>query len=700
MKSSEISKLIGLVERAEVDASSYWGRKNINYNLRFCLWPGQDDTGRKLTANLGKAAFPWDGASDARIRLADMFVNERVRLLKNSYARSRMAVQPTESSDISSGKKVETVIQWLLNSHCAAMTKREVELAANIRETYGLAVMGVFWRRTTRNEKITFTLDSLQQTYLETGDPNLALLIEAILDPTQEEAVAREMDALLPGQGTIANARKLRETGAFEYDSPYIFENLPDWQAYEPWEDIIFPPSTYDLQRAPFIACRELLREDELREREVTEDYDRKWIEEAIKHKGVYRRNSRSLYRITDSLLLSDDRDMIEIWRVYEKKWNEKIGAMEVWCTHIHPSVVDMVAKSETMGYEHGHYPFVELPLERTSRPLIESRGVPELVATQQSEIKTQRDYRSDRASLTILPPLKVPANRGKMDIVLGPAKQLPERRPGEFQWMAPPVNDMGTIEIEAATRRDVDEYFGVPRADLAPQRALLAQQDLVDTWLADMALILGQTFQLAQQYLDDIQFVRVAGGLPMPFKASREEIQGKFDLRLDFDARTLDSEALKIKLQGLTALIPLDTQGVIDRAGLVKFLFGSIDPNLAGLLIRDADAASQQEMDDEQVQFTKIAAGAEPPLKSEGQNFQLRLQTLQNIIQSNPAIQQRLQQDQIFAAMLNARMESFSFQLQQQQNAQIGRVGAQPGLQKIAEQMQQQSPQQQPNPQ
>jgi hypothetical protein len=100
--------------------------------------------------------------------------------------------------------------------------------------------------------------------------------------------------------------------------------------------------------------------------------------------------------------------------------------------------------------------------------------------------------------------------------------------------------------------------------------------------------------------------------------------------------------------------------------------------------------------MDDEQVQFTKIAAGAEPPLKSEGQNFQLRLQTLQNIVQSNPAIQQRLQQDQIFAAMLNARMESFSFQVQQQENAQIGRVGAQPGLQKVAEEMQQ-SPQQPP---
>ena len=99
--------------------------------------------------------------------------------------------------------------------------------------------------------------------------------------------------------------------------------------------------------------------------------------------------------------------------------------------------------------------------------------------------------------------------------------------------------------------------------------------------------------------------------------------------------------------------------------------------------------AAQQAEVEDEQLQFTKIAAGTEPPLKEGGQNVQLRAQTLQGIIQSNPAIQQRLQQDQIFAAMIEARMKAFEFQMQQQQNAQIGRVGSQPGLQKVAEQMQ-----------
>ena len=687
MKSDEVSDLIGLVEQAETDAANYWTRKNLNYNLRYCLWPGQDDSGRKLSAVLGKPAFPWDGASDSKIRLADMIVNERVRMLKSAYGKSRMSILPTESTDMQAGRKVETVIKWLLNSHCAAMTKREIELAANLRETYGLAIMGIFWRRTTRNERLTFRLDSLQQTFAETGDPTLALIIEAILDPTQEEAVAREMDMLLPGQGTTANVRRLREQGYFEYDSPYIFENLPDWQAYEPWEDIVFPPSTYDLQRAPFIACRELLREDEIREREVTEDYDPQWIEEAVKHKGVYRRNARNLHRMTDTILLSDDRDLVEVWRVYQKKWNEKIGAMEVICTHMQPSVTDRVAKSEPMGYEHGQYPFVELPLERTSRPLIESRGVPELLATHQQEIKTQRDFRADRASLTILPPLKVPANRGKLDIVLGPAKQLPERRPNEFSWMAPPVQDNATIEIEAATRRDVDEYFGIPRADLAPQRSALAAQDLVDTWLSDCSLILSQTFQLAQQYLDDIQFVRVAGGMPMPFRASRQEIQGKFDMRLDFDARTFDSEALEVKIKGLIELLPLDVMGVVDRVGLVRFLFSAIDPNMAEFLIKDVEAAAQQEIEDEQLQFTKIAAGTEPPLKSDGQNAQLRLQTLQQIVQANPAVQQRYAQDEIFKSMLDARMQAFSFALQQQQNAQIGRVGAQPALEKMAQQ-------------
>jgi hypothetical protein len=94
-------------------------------------------------------------------------------------------------------------------------------------------------------------------------------------------------------------------------------------------------------------------------------------------------------------------------------------------------------------------------------------------------------------------------------------------------------------------------------------------------------------------------------------------------------------------------------------------------------------------EQEDEQTAFAKIAAGTEPPLKEGGQNAQVRLQTLQQIIQSNPAVQQRYQQDEIFRKMIDARAQAFQFQLQQQQNAVIGRTGAQPALQKMAQDQQ-----------
>ena len=46
------------------------------------------------------------------------------------------------------------------------------------------------------------------------------------------------------------------------------------------------------------------------------------------------------------------------------------------------------------------------------------TRGVAELVESHQLEIKTQRDFRSDRASIAVLPPIRVPSNRGKVNLL------------------------------------------------------------------------------------------------------------------------------------------------------------------------------------------------------------------------------------------------------------------------------------------
>lgn len=682
---SDLNYWIRELTTAATDASWYSTRRADNYDARLAYWDGQSSDGRKWSGNYRKKIFPWEGASDARIRLADFVSNRETQLCLTATFSSRLQMLPVESTDALLQQRSESLLKWMLYTHCADDLRRELELALNFRATYGLAVMGVFWRTTSRVEIKTYNLDTLLSMLAETQDPALEAFIGSVLDPLQEEVAIELADQFAPGAGTAANIKKLREGGSVEVPTPYVFESRPEWCALEPFNDIIFPAATYDLQRAPWIARREMVTCEELRERIATAGYSEDFVEKAERQKGS------SLWPIIvqqsanrrDHLLFEEYRDMVELWHIYSKEEDETTGATKLMCRVVHSSISDAAAKEEILEYAHGQYPFIELPRERISRCLIEARGIPEIVGTMQQEIKAQRDYRADRASIAILPPLRVPANRGKLDIILGPAMQLPERRANEFGWMQPPPFDQGTIEIERAVRRDVNEYFGLAGEGVDPNYAQLATQHTVDRWLRDFKAIVTQTWQLMQQYMPPVQILRVSGGQNIPFQADRESIQGKFDLSVTFDAKQLDSELLGIKLEYITKnLVPMDNMGVIDRAGLVKFIMSTVDPNIADLIVRDPGPAAQIEADEEQLAFTKIAAGTEPPLPQEGVNFQLRAQVLQGILQANPALQQRLQQDEIFRNMIEARMKAFAFQNQQQQNAIIGRQGALPALQ------------------
>jgi hypothetical protein len=110
----------------------------------------------------------------------------------------------------------------------------------------------------------------------------------------------------------------------------------------------------------------------------------------------------------------------------------------------------------------------------------------------------------------------------------------------------------------------------------------------------------------------------------------------------------------------------------------------GAIDPTLAAALVREPGPAAAAEVADEQLAFTKIAAGAEPPLPGEGVNAELRAQTLQETIAKNPAVAQRYEGDEIFRAMIDARLKALNHQVEQRKNAVIGRMGAQPVLEEM----------------
>lgn len=662
------------------DLNRWRAQADDNDDTRFCRWDGQSEDGRKHETELGKEPFPWEGASDTRVRLADSIVNEQVMMLVQAFRNARVQVMPTDSTDVARARLSTDVLRWMTGTHLAADLHREVELGANWRQDKGAAVMGVFWQTETRREQRTMTLEELAAQGLDA---------DALFDPLREEGLIEAAQRMVPGLSRTEARRALedlRTKGEATVPVTVVQSSRPRWQALMPGIDVVFPARAWDLQRARFIARRERLTETELRERELTDGYDPEWIEAALNHKStepspedteVWEHWERSPGGMSD--------EYVDIWHTYYKA-TAPDGSTQVFCTVLHREVKDMEAKHEPHPYAHGLYPFVELVRERSRRTILESRGVPELVQTAQAEIKTQRDYRSDRASISILPPFKYPANRGKMQMILGPGKGIPIRRAGEeFGWMNPPPNDLGTQQVEESVRQDVDEYFGIATnwsKNMPVSRQQLHQQFMVSGWLAEMKQCLSQTWQLMQQYMDPVEVLRVTGGGLSPLKATREEIVGRYDLQVEFDVRDLDMEYVGKKAEMISRVVaPLDVAGVLDRAKLVEFLMGWIDPMLARELVKPGDVSALAEAEDEQTQIAKMATGMEPVNKPQGQNYALRLKTIEQSVQTSPKLQQQLQGDELFRQLMENRVKFLRFQIDQQQNAQIGRVGVSPVL-------------------
>jgi hypothetical protein len=107
-----------------------------------------------------------------------------------------------------------------------------------------------------------------------------------------------------------------------------------------------------------------------------------------------------------------------------------------------------------------------------------------------------------------------------------------------------------------------------------------------------------------------------------------------------------------------------------------LEFTANSISPVLADYILQPAEEAQQKVAKAVTDDIAKIFAGIEMPAQPNG--AQIALQMVQAYAQQ-PDVGQRLQQDEAFAARLQKYAEQYSFQLQQAQNAQIGRIGTAP---------------------
>lgn len=681
-------ELITQLRQARRDAAQWDDRTELNNRIRYCKWNGQSEDGRKWAKNLGKQPFPFEGASDTRIRIADEICNEQSQILKTSFNGAKLKVAGTEVNDISRAGKATTLMNWMLRTKMRQNIYRELNHITDWRGHNGLTFLHVCWDQEFSYEEKEIGIEEI--IILSQEMPELEALPEMIADEESDEESADILALIVPEtkkRSLKRMVKELRTQGVTTYQQEYLQKNLPSWRALRTYEDIYFPPNTRDIQEAEWIAVREWMTEAELEAKALQLDWSDEFVKACKEKKGThtYELSQRYEYYKHDAQSYYWDQDnnenLIEIFYFYHKTSDKGVNCI---CTEAVNLYIDDNIRSkpqEILPYKHGKYPFVQFIREDTEPEILQSRGIPEILTTWQNEIKVQRDYQCDRASMDILPPARVPASRGDLPLYFGPAAKVPERRPGEIQFFDIPSNYNGSEFVIQHIEKDINSYFGRPDPT-NPQGALVYRQNLVNDFLVEIHEAVAQTFALCQQYLSPMDVSMVLGGQADSFSVTREEIQGNYDFQLQFDARDLDSELQAKKLELISNFVlPTDTTGATDRALMTKRAWELVDPFLAEELVRPQETVTQVEIEEEQSAVAQISAGVEPPFK-QGGNAQLRLDVIQNSIQSNPQLVERYQKDEIFKGMIDARIASFNMELQQMQNAQIGRFGSQPFLQ------------------
>jgi len=707
--------------RRSVD-EAYRTRQQEAERTRYAFWEAQSPDGKKWDKNMGegKRAFPFDGSSDTRIRLADEIIQDRVDTMKAAFQRAQFVAEGIGADDAERAGITTKRLDWARNVGLENI-EREHELLEQYTETYGWAALQVTWDRRLNKRIETVTVDELVMlsAQIQMADPGnpAADLATLVLDSASEESAAGLIQGLYPGfvarqspeilpteikAMTKAQARKvvqqLREQGQANFPVPYVDANNPAVFALKPFEEIFFPPETTDIQRARAVFRVDWLTETEIRAKVKTSGWNQAWVDNVVEmaqgtHSPLIPLPTlrEGVNEIAYNLNGMDKQYLHEIVWAYTRGFKDGVECIysTVFCPHLEaapPELMDssMYGKHEMLNYAHGLYPFVIRQRETTGRRICDSRGVPELVATWQSEIKSQRDALVDRTSLSISPPLKVPLRNMSKAYRLAPMQQVGVTRSDEIEWMEPPPgNPREALEIISSIKNDADEYFGRTSELVPAVKSQVRQQNMVDTGLAFWVRVFKQVDALMLQFMGDENLMRICGA---PGGAGDfSEIQRQHDWKLRFDVRELDTDFMGKKLEYFTQFVlNADRAGVVDMAAVVELMANMVDPTIRRAVVTSQGTANQKMYDKTLQDIMAMAQGNEVPYVENDPTAEKQLQVAQQILEANPKYQEQIQADERFGELMQKWMQNRQQSVSQQQNSMIGRLGVTPSAAQV----------------
>jgi hypothetical protein len=652
------------------DLEPYFQQCRQNYDDRNNIWPGKTRDLRKH----GSDAFPWDGASDSEAHVIDERINSYVSLLMSSMVRANIRAYPVEFGDMARARVVSSFLKWMVSSYIPRF-KKEMESSANHLLERGIAVTYVGWQREDRTYLQRLDLQQLAQV-----DPQLA---QAVIDGSADDQIIAMLRSVYPSV-TDARAKKalkdLRKKGIAEIPVSRRQVDCPLVQSLTPDGDFFFPSYTTDPQRAPYCFWRTYFTAQELKNKVSTEGWDADWVDYVIEHYRGVNIDTIGQENNTRKSVLWDDmvyeaNELIEIVYGYQRLVDPIDNSEGIYCTVFHRELSSKISeikpygKFELMnGYED--YPVIVTRLSEASKRLYDVQSMADILRGIQWQVKIERDSRTDRNSMATMPPIMHPVGNAPSD--WGPGRFVPYRRGGEFQFGPTPQYNPGSVEMERTLLDVADRLVGLSAND--PSSAT-KRQFILDKFLLHIQDVIKMAFKCYQRFGPDQLFFRITGVVD-PMRLDKGNPDENYDIVIGYDVLNSDPETQETKLNQLVSLIQLDRNGRINPDALIDIAANAIDPIAADAILQPIEQAQQQIVQFVTDDLTKIFAGIEMPARPNG--AQIALQVIQQYA-SQPDVAQRLQQDEIFAARLQKYAAQYTFQMQQAQNAQIGRIGTQP---------------------
>ena len=704
---------------------------NAAHMTRRCLWANQHADGMKH----GTDAFPWERAIDSRVPLAEEIVTAHVRVRMSAMRSGNVQIGPqNEIEDSAKARTWNDVLKYYRNQVKRSLYN-EMRLFWTCVEEIGYGILRVDWRDVQKLLPQTITVEQLMglqnqmlvdQTALEAGVPaeelppemlsqvaeSAALIVEAMLmdeDRLPLALLIQQADPTAPLTEAKRAARELRKTGTATYYAPRSQGGLPKLTARIPWVNCGHSLDLGPDGQASWWFDAEWLTEADLRIRATADGWNDAWLAEVLTkaNLGCVDLMAGWIEGGADWLLngvgfgMQFDRQnaqrtpMFQVLTVYRLAVNEA-GIPACYETVVHPHVVDFVGKHEVCRV--ADLPWVAEAREAAGL-MVQSRGIPEIILTDQLGLKKLKDGTTAAAELAAFPPYERAFGDTQQ---IAPGKELwAKRRTGnggtESQFMQVPGVDSGALKAMEMIRADVNALFARgPNVD--PDERRLFLEELGACAVMTFEEVMRLLWSHVQAYVDELHASRIAGR-PVSVSATREDLEGTADVTVTFSALALNQKtAMELADYG-AKIAGLDKNGRIDFGKFVELITRMFDPSLSEQIILTGEEATDSIVKDEQNVLAAIASGQY--ITGRVNSPQIRYQEVQRWLQ-NPEVSAMLQASPMKGAALMEHVKGLQQeQVQGSTNVFTGQTGQKPEApweeqeQPVAQVQQQIAPQQ-----